>query len=133
MKTIQWTEQFSVGVPSLDKQHKEIVNIINTLLETPRLVASSPEISQTLLKLNKYAIEHFELEEELLSSCGYPNVAEQIESHLGYSRKVILLHKKALHYENLVPIELLNFLSSWWTDHILHDDMAYKTFMSESL
>ena len=35
MEKIQWSEKFSVGVEKLDKQHQQIIGMLNRLISTP--------------------------------------------------------------------------------------------------
>ncbi len=36
MQTINWKEDYSVGVEQLDKQHQRLIDLINKLLISPR-------------------------------------------------------------------------------------------------
>jgi len=36
MKKIVWDDSFSVGIEELDKQHKQIVGVINRLIDEPK-------------------------------------------------------------------------------------------------
>ena len=60
MEKIAWSESFSVGVRVLDAQYKQIVIMVNTLIEMNEAKVDSEIISDTLTKMTKYAIDHFE-------------------------------------------------------------------------
>jgi len=34
MKLVEWSEQFSVGVRELDKQHQQLIKLLNILIST---------------------------------------------------------------------------------------------------
>ena len=58
MEKIAWDESFSVGVRVLDAQHKQIVIMVNTLIEMNEAKVNSEIISDTLTKMTKYASDH---------------------------------------------------------------------------
>ncbi|MFN3533222.1 MAG: hemerythrin domain-containing protein, partial [Candidatus Brocadia sp.] len=66
MEKIVWSENFSVGVRVLDDQHKQIVTLINILIEMSDAKIDSEIISDTLTKMTQYAINHFSKEEEYM-------------------------------------------------------------------
>lgn len=131
MKKIIWKDEFSVGVEALDKQHQQIIKIINTLVERPRILLRFKNISSALMELTNYVSEHFLLEERLLHENGYPDLLEHSKKHTVYSERIASLCQQSLDGGNEVPLELISFLSDWWTNHILHEDMQYKDFFKE--
>jgi len=131
MKKIAWKNEFSVGVEELDRQHKQIIEVINSLIDKPRIFFRSQNVSAALIDLTNYVSEHFLLEERLLQENGYPTLIEHSKKHTLYSKRVTEFCKESLDRKNEVPNELLIFLTDWWSNHILHEDMKYKAFFEE--
>lgn len=131
MTKIVWKEEFSVGVEALDRQHQQIIDIINTLSDKPRFLLRFKDVSSALRELTSYVSEHFLLEERLLQENGYTDLLQHSKKHTAYSKKITDLCLGSLHGKSEVPYELLVFLSDWWTNHILHEDMQYKAFFRE--
>ncbi|MES9844035.1 MAG: bacteriohemerythrin [Candidatus Sedimenticola sp. PURPLELP] len=131
MKKIIWKDEFSVGVEELDRQHQQIIDVINTLIDKPRFLLRFQNVSSALVELTNYVSEHFLLEERLLQENGYPDLLEHSKKHTAYSKKITDLCMGSLHDKSEVPSELLGFLTDWWTNHILHEDMQYKAFFQE--
>ena len=131
MKKIVWKDEFSVGVEALDLQHQQIIKIINSLIDKPRILFRFQNVSSALVELTNYVSEHFLLEERLLQENGYPDLLEHSKRHTAYSNRITDLCRESLHRKNEVPHELLEFLSGWWTNHILHEDMKYRAFFEE--
>lgn len=131
MEKIVWKDEFSVGVRELDLQHQKIIKVINSLIDKPRIFAKSQTTSSALAELTNYVSEHFLLEEKLLEENGYQNLLEHSKRHTAYSKKIAEFCLGSLNKKSEVPSELLNFLTQWWTDHILHEDMKYKSFFEE--
>lgn len=127
MKNIDWKPEYSVGVGRLDKQHQKIIQVINRLIENPNLFDNYEGLNDVLLELTNYVSQHFLLEEQLLEENGYPDLLKHSEKHTAYGVRVAQYCLDTLH-EKSNPEELLQFLSKWWIDHILYEDMKYKPF-----
>ncbi len=131
MKPIIWKDEYSVGVEELDRQHQLIIKTINSLIDKPRVFFRSKNISSALAELTNYVSEHFLLEERLLQENGYPDLLEHSKKHTIYSNQIAEFCTESLHGKREVPTELLSFLTDWWNNHILHEDMHYKAFFEE--
>ena len=131
MKKIIWKEEFSVGVEVLDQQHQQIIKIINSLADKPRFFLRFQDVSSALTELNAYVSEHFLLEERLLKENGYQDLLSHSDKHIAYSERITELCRASLHRRSEVPQELLDFLTDWWRNHILQEDMQYKAFFEE--
>jgi hemerythrin len=131
METIQWSEKFSVGVEVLDQQHQQIIQVLNRLLSTPEAIDTRSEtISDTLLAMTRYAQEHFKTEENLMKAYGYPGLEEHRQEHIAYRKKALDFSTATTLGVESVPQILVTYLFKWWTDHILDEDMKYKSFFA---
>ena len=130
---------YSVGNDTLDNQHQKIINTINNLIEYQSYSVSSEEVTQTFNDAMKYIGEHLEYEETLLEELNYPDIQQQKNEHLEFQKtigKLILeaSNQIASHTQNnTVSAKLLSYLSDWFGNHILTEDMKYKPFLEEKL
>ena len=53
------------------------------------------------------------------------------QGHVEYRKKVVDLCTAASLDIPIVPQVMLNYLVQWWQNHILHEDMEYKSFFKE--
>lgn len=74
MRSIEWTERMSVGVPLLDADHKIFTDIINELEHCARYPDRRDAARDALGRLVEYARYHFEREEKVMAACGYPGI-----------------------------------------------------------
>ncbi len=130
MKEIVWDESFSVGVEVLDKQHKQIVGIINRLIDEPGEGFGPKEVARILDDLTKFAHYHFQTEEHLLAEYGYPDIQTQQEEHKEFRTELSNLCAGSMKNYAIIPINVLLYLKEWWEDHILVKDMKYRPFLS---
>ncbi len=73
---VKWTKSLVSGIPGIDKQHKELVDKINELLDATRSRKGKEEIVSIFEFLSVYVQEHFEDEERLLLKYNYPKFDE---------------------------------------------------------
>lgn len=129
MALITWTDELSVGIDSIDTQHKKLINMINSLNDALENGSANYVIHKIFDGLAVYTIVHFNYEEKLFEQYGYENSAEHKEEHAELKEQVIELQKKMEDGNFMISIELLSFLKSWLTNHILKTDMAFSEFL----
>ena len=138
MSYMAWNEHFVTGFPVVDDQHLGLVDMINQV--APFLSQSGPaqkEQAATLLDdLFKYAATHFRDEEAMMA--GRSIDRDYLRRHHGLHQTFVdeLTQLRRLHDEGdgLDGSQLLRFLTSWLTFHILGEDqvMAHQLRLIES-
>jgi len=132
MAFFEWDKKYSVSVPSIDRQHRDLIDYINRLQK--ELASPEPDTLMIELILNGligYTNTHFKYEEMLFSMYRYPETEEHKAAH---NRLFDTVAKFKQRYEAGVPNvgkELLAFLKLWLNHHILEEDMAYSGHMRE--
>ena len=133
MKTIEkiiWDQTFSVGVERIDEQHKKLIGMINTMIEAQDADDGGEVVSTVLNNMQQYATEHFSMEEECMINCGYADYDQHKAEHTGFKRRIAMLCVEAMKHRKAVGTEMLEFLTPWWTRHILECDMQYKALFN---
>jgi hemerythrin len=132
MELIQWQEEYSVGVPEFDEQHKGLVMLINRLTEA----GHRPErIKSALDALDRYAKEHFRAEEALMTSRCYESFDEHRKQHQAFEEwlqavKMVYNFSTSTDY---FADTVNTFLRNWLINHVLKTDMAYKSVFAKRL
>jgi hemerythrin-like metal-binding protein len=125
MITMQWTNDHSVGIPEIDKEHQAIFLGINALHDAIRRKARWSDVHALLIDLSEQVLMHFEVEVSLMQIHGYPDLARHAEQHRLYSARFQDLLQMSL-IRNFTQNTLeLDFLDSWWIEHIFMYDRAY--------
>ena len=128
MNIIAWSDDYSVGVSELDSQHKKIIALINELNESREISSRSEKLHNILGRIIIYAQNHLDYEENLLRENGYPDFENHLQKHQDYKQKVSDFAVDILEYREDMPGKLLDYLNQWWMNHILKEDMQYKSF-----
>jgi len=127
MSLIEWNSSLSVGIPSIDEQHKILLAMINDLHTASIEGHGAAVIGQTLAGLVRYTVEHFQYEERLFSQTNYAGAQEHILEHADLVLKVEEINTKFMGgaTESLSE-ETLKFLVTWLMNHTLGSDKDYS-------
>jgi len=126
MEKIEWSESFSVGNAKLDEQHKTIIKMINKLVTHDERSNDSETVHVILNEMMRYCMDHLTYEEQLMDRYDYADKINHKYLHVKYIEKFSDLSMQAMRAGDDVSPELTSFLSDWWVNHILVEDMKYK-------
>ena len=83
----QWNQSLSVGVDSIDDQHRQIFSRINRLLEATSQGKGRDEVGQVMQFLGSYVVGHFGAEETYMGQTSYPATAAHKAEHSAFLRE----------------------------------------------
>lgn len=131
---IIWKNEYNTGIVIIDRQHRNLVDIINNLSEAHNQKQEKEVLRETILKLVEYTKNHFGYEEKHMMQYTYVKLDEHKKQHAQFISKMveILNTLKKQNYENLTA-DILEFLKNWTMQHILHDDKEYGNFYSRKI
>lgn len=135
---IVWHDSYNIGVHAIDVQHRRLIGLINALYMQVHNVRT-PAMSWLLLQeFNQYAESHFHTEERIARSAltDEAYLLDHESLHEKY-RATLIRFKDEIEAGNQdALLGLLRYLSTWWENHILHEDRElgqrivanYRTF-----
>jgi len=130
MSFFEWDASYSVGVATIDTQHRKLVELINTLFEAMRDKKTAQIIGDLVRQLSDYTIYHFKEEERLMEKASFSGLLLHKKEHARFIAKVRELEQKIDQGQaNLIGFDLANFLKSWLKDHITGTDKNYGPVM----
>jgi hemerythrin-like metal-binding protein len=121
-----WNEDFVTGIDTIDAQHHALVDMINDV--APQLALgreqAKREVAPLLDKLIQYAAHHFKHEEDLMTEVKVlpEYFQEHQRTHLAFVDEVLLMRQQYEQGIDSSGNDLLRFLSSWLSFHILSED-----------
>ena len=125
----EWNDKLSVGVPSIDRQHKVLIGLINDLHASIETGKGQADAKFILKKIINYAIAHFIYEESLFVGREYNAKDEHLASHERIKEKLLELKTQSEDSQFNLPDELMLFLKDWLNNHILKEDMGYSELL----
>ncbi|WP_198264980.1 bacteriohemerythrin [sulfur-oxidizing endosymbiont of Gigantopelta aegis] len=126
---IQWNNELSVGIDSIDEQHKKLINMINTLNEALAEGEANEALIAIFDDLADYTVSHFGYEEKLFAQHAYEQTESHINEHHAMIEQVQKLRQKMADGDFLVGVEVMVFLKDWLLNHILKTDKDYGQFL----
>ena len=131
MALIDWNESFSVNVRQIDAQHRQVIEMINSLHAAMQSGKGRQEVGEIIRKMVEYTRQHFSTEEKLLSEHGYAGYQAQKAAHDAFTARVTDFERQYQSNPLVLSLEVMNFLKEWWTGHILGEDQKYSAFLNE--
>jgi len=131
MALSEWKAEYNLGIASIDRQHRRLVDMINALddgLNTQGRY-SEPVLKSIFVELGDYTASHFSYEENLFEIHGYADTEAHKQEHLALLDQVVDLQMRVQSGETEIGPELLAFLKRWLTSHILGSDRRYAGFL----
>lgn len=131
MALITWQDSYSVGVELIDADHQLLVSLINQLDDAMKAGAGTDTVGSVLNVLIEYTEGHFGREELLMEKGAYPDLAPHRKEHVKLTDQVrgIVTRYNSGDIESL-DAEVMEFLRTWLTGHILGVDRKYTPFVT---
>jgi hemerythrin len=133
---VKWTEDFSVGVGEIDRQHKELFARINDLDSALRQGKAKEEVLRLIDFLDEYAVSHFAMEEGYMSAHDYPNYPQHKTEHSRFKAEFADIKRRFATggRSQADTIGLCNnLLITWFCNHIRTVDMSLGSFLKAKL
>ncbi len=133
MTTVSWTKAYSVGVPALDSDHRNLFEIIETVDRALQKKMGKEKIAKAIAGLIQYTEEHFQREEKLMERYDYPDLEKHKTQHRNLEKTVHALYRVyQVEPKSVDTKKLMEFLNHWLGYHIISVDMKYAKYI-ESL
>ena len=126
---LEWKEEMSVGIPEIDRDHKQFISLINELNRSITEGRKQAEIKERLQFIVEDATRHFRQEERFLLEWGYPDIESHTLSHTLALKALQRIQEAFIPYgldSEWVDAGLL--LKSILISHILTEDMKYADY-----
>jgi hemerythrin-like metal-binding protein len=81
MNLLQWKPEYSVGVQSMDDEHREMIDLINATYEKLSSNADADQVEEYLGEILSTISMHFALEERIMQNAGYGEFQEHKDDH----------------------------------------------------
>lgn len=130
-KLFVWDNKYSVGVPTLDAQHKRFFEITNDILkiaDSPTSPVLKKDLTLLLIELGKYALNHLSYEENCINRYKCPGYETHTLIHDTYRKKIeeyLQAMRNATTDITSLAKEAAEFSQNWLSSHILNKDREY--------
>jgi len=125
MKTFEWTDDFNTNLPSVDQQHRHLVDLINRLGEMfGDHQVDRAQMKLLFLELADYAKRHFDDEERLMQEAGIDrrHIQRHQRTHSRFLDDVGAIYAAGGEHVESSGGDMLDYLTHWLSFHILGMD-----------
>ena len=133
MALFNWNSAFATDIAVIDDQHKKLIAFVNELHDAMRQRKAKEVIERLLGELAEYTVYHFSTEERAFDKYAYAGAAAHKRTHADFVAKVQDLIAKHKSGQLMLSIDLLEFLVSWVSNHILKDDRLYIPLLKDKV
>lgn len=121
-----WSPSYSVGVDSLDGDHRMLLGMINKLHQAMSTGQSKSMLTPLISELKTYSMTHFRNEEGYLEMIHYPHLDEQRRQHGVFVSKIQEFETELGRGNMMLAMRVMPFLNDWLLQHIMNVDMQYS-------
>lgn len=124
MSLFEWKDEYSVGVPQIDAQHKKLVALINSLDETLSAGFDLEALKPIFNELVEYTVYHFTFEERLMRDQDYGKGDREahIRQHRQFEEQIKALRADLDQLKVSDCEVILSYLTNWLVNHICKID-----------
>ena len=127
----EWDEEFNTGIPEIDKQHKALVSLLNSLFNMMREGKAKTEVPEALNQLAAYCEVHFKTEEAFVVQYSFPETETHKAYHDSFRVKIESFRDQMAGGNLTLSIDVFKYLKGWLQEHILGEDMKYRDYFKE--
>ena len=127
---VLWNSEYASGNAELDGQHMELVSIVNSLLERVLAEGDALDLNSRFNDVYHTVEKHFNDEEAVLRSSGYPEVDEHAARHRELLQKCAGLLKQNAETP-APPVQMLQcIIHDLVLNHMVKEDGKYFAFLN---
>ena len=133
MSKYEFTKQLETGNAIIDKEHRELIQAVNQLLEACSKGEGRTSMDATIKFLNNYVELHFSHEEKLQQQNNYPNFTAHKAFHEQYKQTLKQITSSiSSSGPSIVELGKLNGHISMLISHIRTEDKKLAAFLNQA-
>lgn len=120
---IEWSDELSVGVEEIDKDHRTLLEIVNRFFDAYRFSSTRSTVLSALTNIADYASWHFDHEERIMRREKFPGLEDHKQQHTALLDRLAGLIAGFETGRADITEATLDFLSDWVLVHLKTQDM----------
>ena len=131
MAYFEWADDMVIDNGSIDKDHRQLVDLVNALHTATSNGRGQEIVSKILDDLIRYTVEHLQREEHLMATVNFKNLVPHKAGHDLFMAKIRDLKKLYDAGSITVASQLSTVLRDWLSLHIRRNDKELRTFLKK--
>jgi hemerythrin len=127
---IIWRKEFETGNPTIDSQHKQLVEMYNRFMKACAYDKSIAELEEMLRFICKYTVDHFIDEEVWQQRIKYPEFKKHKQVHDSFKQSIFNVQSKFKREGASCTIvaALSKEIGEWLINHIFNEDLKVAAY-----
>lgn len=133
MALIEWQERFSIGIPAVDHEHRELIALLNELYDRLLQEQGDCPVVDFLGEVFAQISAHFALEEREMRDMGYDGYQAHKAEHedlLEEIREIMDDYEEGMAEESVE--DLGSQLENWFGNHFKTQDSRLHKFLEKA-
>ena len=130
-KYLTFTSSLSVNYEPMDNQHKKWIDLLNQIYYVFINNGTSDEIKSVIKDLVEYTVWHFNFENKMMEKYNYDDYANHKGQHEDILDEVKKINIKLEKGEEVLVVNILEFLKKWLIAHILKTDILLGNYLAK--
>lgn len=126
----RFTSKYKVSIEAMDADHGKIFDYINGIHRGIKNKLPLSELAGSTEDLALFTREHFDREERMMITGGYPELPAQQKAHHALMAKMEGYLRDLKEGTAVDLIDMMAFLKGWLQTHILGMDKHYGPFLN---
>ena len=123
-EALVWRDAYALGVELLDVQHREMVRLINLVLDPGAGDSAGARLDALIAHLRR----HFETEEVFLRAIDYPLTEEHCREHTLQMAEFVDLRRSIARGGEAVGAEIRAEVRQWFFNHVVAEDRRFGAY-----
>lgn len=132
MGLMTWQPQYAIGVELVDGHHQRLFDLVNGFHDALLAGEGRAAVDAALKALLDYTVYHFNAEEELMASVGYPELGAHKVQHQALLDKTLAMVERYRKGEEELSMPLVHFLKDWLYQHTTTSDRKIGQFIRQA-
>ena len=127
MSLIKWKNEFSIGIPAVDYEHRQLIELINDLHAEIGAGAAPEHVLAALGEIFAQISSHFALEERFMRDTKYPSFPAHKQDHEALLDDLRDIMERLERHSDFDEVELSRDLEAWFSVHFrTHDAKLHR-------
>lgn len=123
--TTEWNSTLESGIDEIDAQHKDILVLLDKLINIYTPTGNSYEFTDTFIDFSEAVRKHFAYEEKLLAKSKFKGLKQHKEGHEEISDLLNSISMSIMLDEKNIPFQSIDKVIKWFDEHLKSEDVKY--------
>lgn len=127
---IDWRDEFRIGLPEVDEEHRSLIDAINRLHQELVVGAAIVRVAGALGDIHAAIAMHFALEEKEMAALRYPDNVAHKADHERLLDEILDILDEVVATDRYDPAMLSARLSAWFVEHFRTQDARLHRWLA---